>query len=374
MRLAVLVVLCFAVALSHNIQWTGLEGGFIELINTIFDSSATAAFFSPSAGQQVRRLTCGNEGGSISPSGPRGTLTWTINNIPTFTEIYVKVRFGFIDSWENEEAYITVNGVDIWRKRSTTDQGAHNVHVCGRTERTDELVTIERRLRVNQPSTQLTIVIGSNLDQPVDNEFFAISEFVVYALAGNGSPAPTGGAVNVANQGSWQNIYRSDLQLGQPSPWRNNNNQAVTPFVCGAEGPVVRQGGKGNYVQWISTVLPFAATRVRVSLRLGFLDSWDGEAAWISVNGKEIWRETSKAPEAGVSAQAIADSGHTANVCGDGSRPPRSNDRFLNVNQESDIALPANGMVTVRVGSGLDQDIDNESFVISNVQIEVLRQ
>jgi len=344
------------------------------LVNTNFDSSSAAAWFSPSAGQQVRRLTCGNEGGSISPSGPRGTLTWTMNNIPTFTEIYVKVRFGFIDSWENEEAYITVNGVDIWRKRSTTDQGTHNVHVCGRTERTDELVTIERRLRVNQPSSQLTIIVGSNLDQPVDNEFFVISEFVVYALAGAGSPAPTGGNVKPVNNGQWQTIYQSDFQLGQPSVWRNNNNAAVSPFICGAEGPVIRQGGKGNYVQWTSAVLPFTATRVRITLRIGFLDSWDGEAAWVQVNGREIWREISTAPQAGASVQEIADSGHTANACGDGARPPRSNDRYMNISPEMDIAIPANGMVTVRVGSGLDQDIDNESFTISNIRVEVLRQ
>jgi len=384
-RLAVLVVLYFAVALSQPIRWTGMEGGYAELINTKFDDQTAASYFTPTAGQQVRRVTCGNEGGTISPSGPRGSLTWTMRNLPIFTEIYVKVRFGFIDSWEGEEAFITVNGVDIWRRTSTTDQGNHNVHVCGRTTRTDEFATIERRLRVSTPSTQLTIIIGSNLDQAADNEFFVISEFIVYANVGNGAAAPTGGNVvgnagnvanvinqnNQGNQANWINVYRSDFQLGTPSAWINNNNAAVSPYVCGTEGIVLRQGGRGNYLQWVSAPIATAATRVRVSFRIGFIDSWDGEAAWVTVNGQEIWRQRDNSPAAGADEAAIANSGHLANVCGDGSRPPRSNDRFMSVEQPANIQLPANGRITVRVGSGLDQDIENESFVISNIRVDV---
>jgi len=127
-------------------------------------------------------------------------------------------------------------------------------------------------------------------------------------------------------------------------------------------------------VQWRSAPLAGgAATRVRVSLRFGFLDSWDGEAAWITVNGQEIWRQTSTTPQVGATPQAITASGHVANVCGDSTRPPRSNDRFVDVVRDTDLAIPSNGVVTVRVGTGLDQDIDNESFVISNVRVEVFR-
>jgi len=330
----------------------------------------------------VRRLTCGSEGGSISPSGPRGTLTWSLAGIPSFTEIYLKVKFGFIDSWEDEEAFITVNGVRIWSKKSTTDQGNHNIHVCGRTSRTDELETIERRLRLTGPATSLTVVVGSNLNEPVENEFFIISEFVAYALGGNGAPAPVGAnpnnnnninnnnANNANNAGTWQNVYRSAFSAGAPTGWVDNANRAVVPYSCGAEGITLRQGAR-NYLQWTSNPIAANYNRVRVSLRFGFLDSWDGEAATVTVNGQEIWSQTSTAPAEGASQATITASGHLAHVCGAGGRPPRSNDRFVAVSREIDITPTGDRRIVVRVGSGLDQDIDNESFVIGNVIVDV---
>jgi hypothetical protein len=376
-RFVLLAVVLFSLTLAQNIKWTGLEGGWIELLNTNFDGNEASNFFRPSTGQRVRTLTCGSEGGSISPSGPRGTLTWTIGGTPTFNEIYVKIRFGFIDSWESEEAWVTVNGVRIWSQISTTDQGNHNIHVCGRTSRTDELVTIERRLRLSAPATSLTIVIGSNLDQEVDNEFFIVSEFMVYAHGPAGAPAPTGANAGnnqqqQQNQG-WQNIYTSAFAANTPSGWVDNANRAIIPYTCGTEGLTLRQG-INNYLQWQSPAIGFNYNRARVSLRLGFLDSWDGEAAIITVNGQEIWRQTSTAPAANANQQTIQASGHTSNVCADGSRPPRSNDRFVDVAQEVSLVPTNDRRITVRVYSTLDQDIENESFVISNIRVDALRQ
>lgn len=355
----------------------------MELLNTNFDSAQAASYFRPSTGQTVRRITCGSEGGSISPSGPRGTLTWTMSRVPSFTEIYVKIKFGFIDSWENEEAFITVNGVRIWSKTSTTDQGNHNIHVCGRTSRTDELDTIERRLRLTGPATSLTVVVGSNLNEPVENEFFIVSEFVVYAHGGNGAPAPVGGVANIGNNnnlpdnsvnnnaGTWQNVYRSAFSAGAPTGWVDNANRAVVPYTsCGSEGVTLRQGAN-NYLQWTSDPIAANYNRVRVSLRFGFLDSWDGEAATVTVNGQEIWRETSTAPAEGANQATIAASGHIAHVCGAGSRPPRSNDRFVSVVRELDMVPTGDRRIVVRASTGLDQDIDNESFVIGNVIVDV---
>jgi len=378
-RFDLLATILFAITLAQNIKWTGLEGGWIELLNTNFDGNEAANFFRPSTGQSVRSITCGSEGGSISPSGPRGTLTWTISGTPTFTEIYVKIRFGFIDSWESEEAWVTVNGVRIWSQTSTTDQGNHNIHVCGRTTRTDELVTIERRLTLSNPATSLTVVIGSNLDQGVDNEFFVVSEFMVYAHGPAGARAPT--VAEVANNNNqqqqqnqaWQNIYTSSFAGNTPSGWVNNANRAIVPYTCGAEGLTLRQGAN-NYLQWQSSAIGFNYNRVRVSLRLGFLDSWDGEAAIITVNGQEIWRQTSTAAAAGANQQAIQASGHIANVCADGARPPRSNDRFVDVVREVNLVPTGDRRITVRVYSTLDQDIDNESYVISNIRVDALRQ
>jgi len=355
------VVLLVAVTKAQNIRWTGLEGGWIELLNTEFSDKNTASYFRPSTGQTVRRLTCGSEGVSISPSGPRGSLTWSLSAIPQFTEVYIKIRFGFIDSWEDEEAFITVNGADVWRKKSTTDQGGHTVHVCGRTTRTDELETIERALKLTAPSTSITVVIGSNLDQPVDNEFFVVSEFIVYVLGSTGAPVIQNGIPPaLPAQARWETVYNSKF-TSDADGWRTQAGQAATLFTCGSEGATIRQGGNGNYVQWQSSTLqPFS--KVRVTIRFGFIDSWDGEAAWVLVNNREVWRETSLANQ----------TQHPTNTCGDSSRPPRSNDRFTTITREVDVPAGTT-TVSVRVASALDQDITNESFVLPSVRVEVMR-
>jgi len=355
----VFVVLLVAITTAQNIRWTGLEGGWIELLNTDFTDRNAANYFRASTGQTVRRLTCGSEGVSLSPSGPRGTLTWSLSSIPEFTEVYLKIRFGFIDSWENEEAFITVNGADVWRKRSTTDQGNHNVHVCGRTTRTDEVETIERVFKLTSPSRSITIVVGSNLDQPVDNEFFVVSEFVVYVLGNTGVPAVNGG-IPPAQQGRWETVYTSRFTSGADG-WVTQAGQPATPYVCGSEGASIRQGGNQNYVQWQSAPLQ-AFSKVRVTIRFGFIDSWDGEAAWVLVNNREVWRETSLADQ----------TRHPTNTCGDSSRPPRSNDRFTTITREIDVPAGTT-TVTVRAASALDQTVDNESFVLSSVRVEVMR-
>jgi len=351
-------VTLLALTAAQNIRWTGQEGGWIELLNTDFSDAQNApSFFRPTSGQTVRRLTCGAEGPSISPSAARGSLTWTLSSIPSFTQVYLKVRFGFIDSWENEEAFITVNGADVWRKRSTTNQGNHNIHVCGRTSRTDEFETIEKVFKLTAPATSLTIVVGANLDEAVDNEFFVVSSFVVYALESKSDTTPP--AAPVAS-GRWENVYTSRFTAGADG-WVTQATRPATVYTCGSEGASIRQGGNGNYVQWQSAAIK-AFTKVRVTIRFGFIDSWDGEPAWITVNGKEVWRETSTA-----NAQQ-----HPTNTCGDNSRPPRSNDRFTTIVREVDVPASTT-RVTVRATSSLDQAVDNESFVLSNVRVEVLR-
>jgi len=351
-----------ALTTAQNIQWTGQEGGWVELVNTDFESIQSSTWFKSSSGK-INRIICGSEGVTISPSPSRGTLTWQMQAVPTFTEIYVKIRFAFIDDWKGEEGYITVNGIEIWRKKSTKDQGTHNVRVCGRTQVTDEIVTVERRVRITGSSNAVTVVMGANTAQ-VDQAFFAISGFVVYILAGNGSPAPTGGEVV---QGTWNTLYQSNFVNGAPSDWVDKAGNPVVSMTCGVEGAVIRQG-KDNYLQWSGTPAG-QFKRVRVSLRFGFLDSWDGETATITVNNKEIWKMASKAATTDAD---LSSSSHTTEVCGDGSRPPRSLDRFVNVLSEIEIPPPADGRVTVRVTSDLDQDINNESYVIENVKIEVL--
>jgi len=324
----------------------------------------SASWFRAPAGQTVNRLTCGAEGTSISPSGASGTLTWTMQGVPSFTEIYVKVRFEFVDNWQGEEGYVTVNGVEIWRKASTRDQGTHNVLVCGRTQVSDEIVTIERRVQLTDTASTVTVIMGGNPAQ-VDQAFFAVAEFVIYVLAGNGIPAPIG---QQPEQGTWQAIYTSNFVAGTPSGWADNSGNQVTVMTCGNEGIVVRQG-KDNYLQWTGTgALQF--TKVRISLRLGFLDSWDGESAIITVNDREIWRQSSIAAADRAPVPTI---GHTIEVCGDGSRPPRSLDEFVDVRAEFGIPVPADGKIVVKVTSDLDQDIINESYVIGNVKIELLK-
>jgi len=362
MRCALFIVLLVAATTAQTIKWTGLEGGWIELLNTDFSDSKAATYFKPISGQTVRLITCGSEGASISPSGPKGSLTWSMSNIPKYTDVYMKVRFGFIDSWQNEQAFVTINGANVWQKKSTIDQGNHTAHVCGRTSKTDEMTTIENVLQLNSAATSLTVVIGANLAQGVDTEFFVVSQFSVYALAGNGQSLVDNGIPSVASSpATWATVYTSKFSTDADG-WLTQSGQAATRYTCGTEGPSLRQGGNGNYIQWQSATNLKAFSGIRVTIRFGFIDTWDGESAWLLINGQQVWKNSSIANAAT----------HPTNVCGDNSRPPTTNDQFVTIVAELNVPV-ATTSVTVRVVSNLDQSVSDESFVVSSVLVEVLR-
>jgi len=361
----------------------------MELLNTKFDASTpnTATYFRAPTGQRVRSVICGSEGATIFPTGPSSSLTWSMSNIPAFTEIYVKFRIGFIDSWKGEKATISINGVSVWTQASTSDQLNHNIFVCGKTTQSDEFETVERRLRLSGPASALSVVISSTKTQPgissnPSDGFWILSQFVVYALGGNGAALPVNvnGAIVNNNAGPakpppppgpvYQTVYKSAFVAGVDSGWVDKFNRAVLPYACGTQGLTIRQG-TSNYLQITTPAVSFAFNRIRLTLSFGFIDSWDGEAGIITVKGQEVWRQTSAAPAIGASAASITASGHTSQICGMADRPPRTFDRFVTVVREMVMAAPPDRRIVVNVKSTLDQSIDDESFVISNVQIEV---
>lgn len=62
-------------------------------------------------------------------------------------------------------------------------------------------------------------------------------------------------------------------------------------LICGSEGTLLRSHDQGT-IQWSKrNVIPFS--RVRLTARVAFLDTWNGESLWIQINNQEVWRAQS---------------------------------------------------------------------------------
>lgn len=99
--------------------------------------------------------------------------------------------------------------------------------------------------------------------------------------------------------------------------------------------------GKGS--EWLSVTLDFVQ-----------LDSWDGERAWVKINGRMVWEEILHQVNAGLAA------------CGN----PKSKYKG-SVHEVEYILAPGNhnGTIHIEVGADLSSYGADESFAVGNVQI-----
>lgn len=119
-------------------------------------------------------------------------------------------------------------------------------------------------------------------------------------------------------------------------------------------GPCTKAGD--TEVSKIYNKLP-PHTQVRITAKYLFIDSWDGESAYMKVNDSPVWADTYN------HAEVEAKSG--INVCGNGT--PEG--RFM---RNIDITVPhTGGSLDLKFGATTDEHSCDESFGIDSVMIFV---
>lgn len=108
--------------------------------------------------------------------------------------------------------------------------------------------------------------------------------------------------------------------------------------------------GKGSTLEKFFK-LPCSSNRVRFEFEFLRLDSWDGEEAWLKMNGKEVWRRQGRHNEEG-----------SRNVCGGG-----WGDSLWDVDLGQIIIRK--DTLHLRIGTTLNQHARDESWGIRNLRI-----
>lgn len=124
---------------------------------------------------------CGSYGDVLGGAGEFGRMAFasrTLTRLPPHEAVRIRFTFVKIDSWNNEEAQASVDGVTLWRRRFNLYSGSRSI--CGvspsQTSRVwfDEMVSVDKMLP--HTSSMLTLRIFTSLNESPQNEAWGIQD------------------------------------------------------------------------------------------------------------------------------------------------------------------------------------------------------
>merc|ERR1712048_419449 len=249
----------------------------------------------------------------------------TYKNLPA-GKYTISLDFIKIDSWDNENAYVQVNGKTCWTKK-LAGQGKQ---VCGSKNGGWN----EDRLKVSctapAVNNQFTVRVYTQLNSAANDESFGIDNVVLKK------------AVFTTLTANFQDT----------KDFEGFNCVKIT--TCGSYGKisgVYNTKAKSHDIKKTYKNLPDGL--YTVSLDFIKIDSWDNENAYVQVNGKTCW------------TKKLAGSGKQ--VCG--SKNGGWNKDRIKV---SCTGPAVKGQFTVRVYTQLNSAANDESFGIDNVVLKKL--
>ncbi|MCO4772605.1 MAG: proprotein convertase P-domain-containing protein, partial [Deltaproteobacteria bacterium] len=150
------------------------NGGWTEVFNNDFDVVGPDALWS----QQVT-TDCGGDtilGGFNVQAG--GTITLDVD-VTDFvhTEVRVETEYWAVDSWDGETAWVDVGTSNVWFANPVTG-GTNNICGNANTGWTENIYAIDNS--VSHSANTINYIAGSNLDQPADDESFAVDDVILY--------------------------------------------------------------------------------------------------------------------------------------------------------------------------------------------------
>jgi len=151
------------------------NGGWTQVFANDFDVVGPDPLWS-----QQSTYSCGGDvllGGYNIISGGTQTLSLDLTE-HTHTEARVQTEYWAIDSWDNENGWIDVDGANIW---STMFQSGTTTNICGRGNKpgwTEQTFDVDEEFAHSAPT--LLYSAGSNLNQPAWDESFGVDDVVIW--------------------------------------------------------------------------------------------------------------------------------------------------------------------------------------------------
>ncbi|KAM3137913.1 hypothetical protein pb186bvf_009994 [Paramecium bursaria] len=312
-------------------------------------------------GQRAEATNCGGVPlfGGFDIFGKGAEMKITLDLKPHY-QIKAKFVFMKIDSWDNEVAFFRIDNNEVWKRAFQYNEGYFQ-SLCGQINDWRELLT---QIEINAVHTadKALFHITTNLDEAANNESWGIRDFYVFiAKCADNCAQCTGPkgsdckkcAQDFVNQGgecrplpNFVLLEQSflDAKFNGINDWILKNNKAGRVISeCGGKNLV---GGFDILGKGASAEKKFnipAHKKIKLSITLYKLDSWDDEWMYIRIDGVEVWKQQWNLQLGG------------ANICGQGVW----NDAIIPVELIQVHTAPT---ALVFLTSNLDEDPENESW------------
>jgi len=148
--------------------------------------------------------------GTLVRSKAQSPLRITLNGLPQFSKVRLSMTMAFIDNWNGESMWVTVNFQEVWRQQSTWR--IHGSPTCVGPY-SDLFVPFTTEFNVPNGTSSLNMVISSNLKTGVNVASFGFTTILIDVLQiGEFVQSPCQYAVE---QDSWFEISMTNWQPSQ---------------------------------------------------------------------------------------------------------------------------------------------------------------
>eukprot|EP00164_Ancoracysta_twista_P004104 GFYU01005511.1.p1 GENE.GFYU01005511.1~~GFYU01005511.1.p1 ORF type:complete len:1031 (-),score=304.70 GFYU01005511.1:806-3898(-) len=103
-----------------------------------------------------------------------------INNLPPHTHLMLKANIHFLDSWEGETAFASIDNERVWADTHTMPGNGKGMHVCGSSEFPESRMSAPIQAVIPHFSSDVRIGFGSTLDESSCNESWGLDNVMIY--------------------------------------------------------------------------------------------------------------------------------------------------------------------------------------------------
>ena len=289
----------------------------------------------------VELSTTGQCGGLSSILGGFGVLgqgawlekTYDLAAYP-HDELSLSLDFIKIDSWDNEEASVLIDGVVVWSQIFIYNEGSD---FCGNSNYAEWL---DEKLKVGpfemaHDTDTLTLRVETTLNEDPNNESFGIDNVRLIL----------------------QMLGYLDRFERSADYWSFADGSPARTSECGSFGSILGGydiiAGGGNYLQKTFDLKAMEHDQLAISFDFIKIDSWDDEAAQLFVDDVEVWSRIYGGGSLGGIAECGSDNGGWVEI-----------DDFIEL-----MVSHTSASATLRFQTGLNSGATDESFGVDNVKM-----
>ncbi|CAD8107342.1 unnamed protein product [Paramecium primaurelia] len=235
------------------------------------------------------------------------TILYNMIEMKPHYKVRIQVLWANIDSWDNEQGQMMVDGIIVWRKNYTFTNG-YGSKICGNSNQKYKTDFQRIDTIIDHTGNNMLINFTSTLDQGSDDESFGLRDLFIYYLPCadrcNECHGPTisdcikcsdnlfydsGQCLNISNfEILSQNFNTTKFDdLNGWEVYQNKNSPVITTCMgtslIGGFGVI----GSGGYITKTFKIPPH--TRLRLQVLVYKIDSWDNEKLIIEVDDAQIW-------------------------------------------------------------------------------------